>query len=102
MMSTGYINCTFLIHVQRIWIVKEKTNSSTCMAVKHICFRLKIAKTVTIIHLNLYTCLHLENKIVIISISQFNLFLIGVVMISVLASSAVDRGFEPRSGQTKD
>ena len=24
------------------------------------------------------------------------------VMVSVLASSAVDRGFEPRSGQTKD
>jgi hypothetical protein len=23
-------------------------------------------------------------------------------MVSVLASSAVDRGFEPRSGQTKD
>ena len=27
---------------------------------------------------------------------------IGCVMVSVLASSAVDRGFEPRSGQTKD
>ena len=27
---------------------------------------------------------------------------IGVLMVSVLASSAVDRGFEPRSGQTKD
>ena len=27
---------------------------------------------------------------------------IGGVMISVLASSVVDRGFEPRSGQTKD
>ena len=27
---------------------------------------------------------------------------IGGVMIRVLASSAVDRGFEPRSGQTKD
>ena len=27
---------------------------------------------------------------------------IGYVMVSVLASSAVDRGFEPRSGQTKD
>ena len=27
---------------------------------------------------------------------------IGGVMASVLASSAVDRGFEPRSGQTKD
>ena len=26
---------------------------------------------------------------------------IGGVMVSVLASSAVDRGFEPRSGQTK-
>ena len=28
--------------------------------------------------------------------------LIDVVMVSVLASSAVDRRFEPRSGQTKD
>ena len=27
---------------------------------------------------------------------------IGGVMVSVLASNAVDRGFEPRSGQTKD
>ena len=27
---------------------------------------------------------------------------IGGVMVSVIASSAVDRGFEPRSGQTKN
>ena len=27
---------------------------------------------------------------------------IGVVMVGVLAQSAVDRGFEPRQGQTKD
>ena len=27
---------------------------------------------------------------------------IGGVMVNVLASSAVDRGFEPRSNQTKD
>ena len=27
---------------------------------------------------------------------------IGGVMVSLLASSAIDRGFEPRSGQTKD
>ena len=27
---------------------------------------------------------------------------IGGVMVSVLASSAVDRGLDPRSGQTKD
>ena len=27
---------------------------------------------------------------------------IGGVMVSVLASSAIDREFEPRSGQTKD
>jgi hypothetical protein len=27
---------------------------------------------------------------------------IGGIMVSVLASSALDRGFEPRSGQTKD
>jgi hypothetical protein len=29
-------------------------------------------------------------------------FFINGVMVSVLASSVVDRGFEPRSGQTKD
>ena len=27
---------------------------------------------------------------------------IGGIIVSVLASSAIDRGFEPRSGQTKD
>ena len=27
---------------------------------------------------------------------------IGDVMVSMLTSSAVDRGFDPRSGQTKD
>ena len=27
---------------------------------------------------------------------------IGGIMVSVLASNAVDRGFQPRSGQTKD
>jgi hypothetical protein len=27
---------------------------------------------------------------------------IGIVMVSVLVSSAVDRGFDSRSGQTKD
>jgi hypothetical protein len=27
---------------------------------------------------------------------------VGGIMVSVLASSAVDGGFEPRSGQTKD
>jgi hypothetical protein len=27
---------------------------------------------------------------------------IGGIMVSVITSSAVDRGFEPRSGQTKD
>ena len=35
-------------------------------------------------------------------ISYFIQSRISGVMISVLASSAVDRGFEPRSGQTKD
>ena len=37
--------------------------------------------------------------------SNFNIVLlnrIGGVMVSVLASCSVDRGFEPRSGQTKD
>ena len=31
-----------------------------------------------------------------------NMNRIGCVMVSVLAQSVVDRGFEPRSGQTKD
>jgi hypothetical protein len=31
-----------------------------------------------------------------------NIYRTGGVMVSVLASSSVDRGFEPRSGQTKD
>jgi hypothetical protein len=37
--------------------------------------------------------------------SIYNIYLpwqYSVVMVSVLASSEVDRGFEPRSGQTKD
>ena len=33
---------------------------------------------------------------------KFSFHRIGCVMVSVLASSAVDRVFEPRSGQTKD
>ena len=36
------------------------------------------------------------------NIFRFRTHCIGGVMVSVLASSAVDRGFEPRSGQTKD
>jgi hypothetical protein len=32
----------------------------------------------------------------------YSLNRIGGVMVSVLASSAIDRGFEPRSGKTKD
>ena len=36
------------------------------------------------------------------NIFRFRTHYIGGVMASVLASSAVDRGFEPRSGQTKD
>jgi hypothetical protein len=37
----------------------------------------------------------------LIDLCQFHINTIGGVMVSVLASSAVDRGFEPRSGQTK-
>ena len=45
--------------------------------------------------------------ITVIHISLFNLLLwiynrINGLLVSVLASSVVDRGFEPRSGQTKD
>ena len=49
----------------------------------------------------------LEKQPIEISLSWMHKFLnqinrIDGVMVSVLASSAVDRGFEPRSGQTKD
>ena len=37
-------------------------------------------------------------------LSKYSMFIIRIdgVMVSVIASSAVDRGFESRSGQTKD
>ena len=34
--------------------------------------------------------------------ASYNTNRVGGVMVKVLASSAVDRGFEPRSGHTKD
>jgi len=37
-----------------------------------------------------------------IKVSGWTTNRIGVVMVNVLASSAVYRAFEPRSGQTKD
>ena len=39
-----------------------------------------------------------ENRFILHNGSNHN----GGVMVSVLASSVIDRGFEPRSGQTKD
>ena len=44
----------------------------------------------------MYDC----SKLSIVILLDFNR--IGGVMVSVLASSAIDRGFKPRSGQTKD
>ena len=44
----------------------------------------------------MYDC----SKLSIVILLDFNR--IGGVMVSELASSAVDRGFKPRSGQTKD
>ena len=41
---------------------------------------------------------HVNNLI----IYQFHYNRIGFVMVTVLTSSAVDRGFQPRAGQTKD
>ena len=35
-------------------------------------------------------------------ISSYNLDRISGIMVSMFTSSVVDRGFEPRSGQTKD
>ena len=51
----------------------------------------KVPLVTTISYLNIY-----------IRPSYSELNRIGGVMISVLSSSAVDRGFKPRSGQTKD
>ena len=50
-------------------------------------------------------CFHLLWSLVILKYTDrntTNLNRIGGVMVGVLASSVVDRGFEPRSGQTKD
>ena len=41
-------------------------------------------------------------KMILISLHNNNVDCIGGVMVSVLAWSAVDREFEPKSGQTKD
>ena len=41
-------------------------------------------------------------KMILISLHHTNVDCIGGVMVSVLAWSAVDREFEPKSGQTKD
>ena len=43
---------------------------------------------------NIFTC---PNPVLLVPDNR-----IGGVMVSMLISSAVDRGFEPRSGQTKD
>jgi hypothetical protein len=41
-------------------------------------------------------------KVYVISMNSFYFYRIGGVKVSVLTSSVVDSGFEPRSGQTKD
>jgi hypothetical protein len=48
--------------------------------------------------------IHLPPIRYLLSINPFIILFnrIGGVMVSVIASSAVDRGFEPRSSQTKD
>ena len=50
------------------------------------------------------TCVLLLEPIAIcvVQVYLFSFDCIGGVMIRVLSSSAVDRGFEPRSAQTKD
>ena len=42
------------------------------------------------------------NTVISMTIIVFKYYHIGGVMVNMLASSAVDRGFEPRLGQTKD
>jgi hypothetical protein len=46
--------------------------------------------------------LHMHIARQIMDIFPENRYRIGGIMVSVLASSAIDRGFEPWSGQTKD
>ena len=48
--------------------------------------------------------IHLPPIRYLLSINPFIILsnCIGGLMVSVLASSVVDRGFDPRSGQTKD
>jgi hypothetical protein len=48
--------------------------------------------------------IHLPPIRYLLSINPFIILFnrIGGLMVSVLSSSVVDRGFEPRSGQTKD
>ena len=56
-----------------------------------------------IIHKNLTRLDYVFFNVYIYSLCLvFNVNRIGGVTLSVFASSAVDRGFEPRSGQTKD
>jgi hypothetical protein len=45
---------------------------------------------------------HGENKLIFNEMVMRSAFRIGGIMVSVLASSVIDRGFELRSGQTKD
>jgi hypothetical protein len=47
-------------------------------------------------------CCTLLNIIFVLMMSPWNENRISGVMVSVFASSAVDRGFESRSGKTKD
>ena len=67
------------------------SNSSTTKGHLNCCIYCECAFSSVILSLSFIT-------------SYFNLHFncIGGVMVSVLTSSAVDRGFEPQSGQAKD
>ena len=50
-----------------------------------------------------YTCIMIHFYIILIQrFHELDINRIHGVMVSVLASSVIDRGFEPRSGQTKN
>ena len=78
---------------------KEELTASHC---RNEFLQLKILLFLLIFYIHIH---QLYNKVEIPFLVYTFLsksYSIGGVMVSVLASSTVDRGFEPRSGQTKD
>jgi hypothetical protein len=67
------------------------------------CSTKKLSITMTpIVHAVKGVCYHTMTKYIHVVTSIKRIHCIGGILVSVLASSVVDRGFDPRSGQTKD